>query len=145
LAKRLCEMSGLARAFFCNTGTEAVEGALKMAHSHGHGIDPEKFEIIALENSFHGRTMGALAVTGQPKYRKDFEPLMPGVKFVAGNDIAGLEAAVNGRTAGIIMELIQGEGGINPLTHDFVAAARRLADQHNALFIADETQCGVGR
>jgi acetylornithine/succinyldiaminopimelate/putrescine aminotransferase len=138
-------MSGLARAFFCNTGTEAVEGALKMARSHGHGIDPEKFEIIALENSFHGRSMGALSVTGQPKYRKDFEPLMPGVKFVTANDIAGLEAAVNGRTAGIIMELIQGEGGIHPLTHDFVAAARRLADQHNALLIADETQCGVGR
>src|SRR5207248_7490126 len=145
LAKRLCEMSGLARAFFANTGTEAVEGALKMAHSHGRGTDPEKFEVIALDNSFHGRTMGALAVTGQAKYRQDFEPLMPGVKFVAANDTSALEAAVNGRTAAILMELIQGEGGINPLTHDFVVAARRLADQHNALLIADETQCGVGR
>jgi len=145
LAKRLCEMSGLARAFFCNTGTEAVECALKMAHSHGRGIDAEKFEIIALDNSFHGRTVGALSVTGQAKYRKDFEPLMPGVKFVPANDLGALEAAVSGHTAAILMELIQGEGGIHPLTHDFVAAARRLADQHNALLIADETQCGVGR
>jgi len=145
LAKRLCQMSGLARAFFANTGTEAVEGALKMAHAHGRGVDPEKYEIIALENSFHGRTMGALSVTGQAKYRHDFEPLVPGAKFVAANDITALEAAVSDRTAGMIMEMIQGEGGIHPLTHDFVAAARRLADQHNALLIADETQCGVGR
>src|ERR1041384_4942679 len=87
LAKRLVEMSGLARAFFCNSGTEAVECALKMVHSHGRSIDPAKFEIIALENSFHGRTMGALSVTGQAKYRTDFEPLIPGVKFVPVNDI----------------------------------------------------------
>jgi len=145
LAKRLCEMSGLERAFFCNTDTEAVEAGLKMAHSHGHAVNKEKFEIVALENSFHGRTLGALSVTGQPKYRKDFEPLIPGVKFVAANDIAALESAITNHTAAIIMELIQGEGGINPLTHEYVTAARRLADQHNALLIADETQCGVGR
>jgi predicted acetylornithine/succinylornithine family transaminase len=145
LAKRLVEMSGLARAFFCNTGTEAIEGALKMIHSHGRAIDSEKYEIIALENSFHGRTMGALAITGQAKYRHDFEPLMPGAKFVPANDLAALEAAVGGRTAGIVMELIQGEGGIHPLTHEFVALARSLADRHNALLVADETQCGVGR
>src|SRR5690349_2080160 len=78
LAKRLCEMSGLTRAFFCNSGTEAVEGALKMAHAHGRAIHPEKYQLIALENSFHGRSFGALAVTGQPKYRQDFEPLVPG-------------------------------------------------------------------
>ena len=87
LAKRLAEMSGLARTFFCNSGTEAIEGALKMAHSHGRAIHPEKYEIIALENSFHGRTIGALSITGQPKYRQDFEPLMPGVKFVPANDL----------------------------------------------------------
>jgi predicted acetylornithine/succinylornithine family transaminase len=145
LAKRLVEMSGLARAFFCNTGTEAIEGALKMIHSHGRAIDAEKYEIIALENSFHGRTMGALAITGQAKYRHDFEPLMPGAKFVPANDLAALEAAFTARTAGIVMELIQGEGGIHPLTHDFVARARELADRHNALLVADETQCGVGR
>jgi predicted acetylornithine/succinylornithine family transaminase len=145
LAKRLVEMSGLARVFFCNSGTEAIEGAIKMAHSHGRSVAPEKHEIIALENSFHGRTIGALSLTGQPKYRADFEPLMPGVRFVAPNDIAGLEAAFNDRTAAIFMELIQGEGGIHPMSHAFIVRARALADRHNALLVADETQCGVGR
>jgi len=145
LAKRLCEMSGLARVFFCNSGTEAIEGALKMIHSHGRAQNPEKIEVIALDNSFHGRSIGALSITGQPKYRADFEPLMPGVKFVPANDIAALEAAFTDRTAGIVMELIQGEGGINPLTHEYVARARELADRYNALLVADETQCGVGR
>lgn len=145
LAKRLAEMSGLARTFFCNSGTEAIEGAIKFAHAHGRAIHPEKCEIIALENSFHGRTIGALSITGQPKYRRDFEPLMPGVRFVPANDLAALEAAFSDRTAGIFMEMIQGEGGINPLNHDFVAKSRELADRHKALLVADETQCGVGR
>jgi len=145
LAKRLVEMSGLQRVFFANTGTEAVEGGLKMAHSHGRSVDPEKYEIISLENSFHGRSMGALSVTGQAKYRKDFEPLVPGVKYVPVNDVAALEAAFDARTAGMILEMIQGEGGIQPLTHEFASRARELADRHNALLIADETQCGVGR
>jgi acetylornithine/N-succinyldiaminopimelate aminotransferase len=145
LAKRLAEMSGLARVFFCNTGTEAVEGALKMAKAHGRSIDADKNEIISLENSFHGRTLGALSVTGQAKYRQDFEPLVPGVRFVPANDIAALEEAFTARTAGMIVELIQGEGGVYPLTHEFAAKARELADRHNALLIADETQCGVGR
>jgi predicted acetylornithine/succinylornithine family transaminase len=145
LAKRLVKMSGLARAFFCNTGTEAVEGALKMAKAHGRAIDSAKCEIISLENSFHGRTLGALSVTGQAKYRHDFEPLVPGVRFVPANDIAALEAAFSAQTAAMIVELIQGEGGIYPLTHQFAAKARDLADRHNALLIADETQCGVGR
>jgi predicted acetylornithine/succinylornithine family transaminase len=145
LAKRLVEMSGLQRAFFCNTGTEAVEGALKMAKAHGRAIDHAKCEIVSLDNSFHGRTLGALSVTGQTKYRQDFEPLVPGVRFVPPNDMAALEAALSGRTAGMIVELIQGEGGIYPLTHEYVAKARELADRYNALLIADETQCGVGR
>ncbi|HEX3878803.1 MAG TPA: aspartate aminotransferase family protein [Bryobacteraceae bacterium] len=145
LAKRLVEMSGLQRVFFSNTGTESVEGALKMIHSHGHAISPEKFEIIALNNSFHGRTIGALSVTGQAKYRADFEPLMPGVKFIDANNLEALEGAFTDRTAGMIMELIQGEGGIHPITHEFAAKARELADRHNALLVADETQCGVGR
>jgi acetylornithine/N-succinyldiaminopimelate aminotransferase len=145
LAKKLAETSGLARAFFANSGTEAVEGALKMARSHGRSLDPEKFELIALENGFHGRTMGALSVTGQEKYRRDFEPLLPGVRFIGANDTAALEAACGSRTAGIIVEMIQGEGGIYPLTQGFVARARELADRYNALLIADETQCGVGR
>jgi acetylornithine/N-succinyldiaminopimelate aminotransferase len=145
LAQRLCRMSGLARAFFCNSGTEAIEGAIKMTHAHGRALHPEKYEVISLENSFHGRSVGALSITGQPKYRRDFEPLMPGVKFVPANDVAALEAAFSDRTAGIVMELIQGEGGIYPLTHEFIARARDLADRYNALLVADETQCGVGR
>jgi predicted acetylornithine/succinylornithine family transaminase len=145
LAKRLTEMSGLPRVFFSNTGTESVEGAIKMIHAHGRAIHPEKYEIVSLENSFHGRSIGALSLTGQPKYRADFEPLMPGVKFVKANDVEALKAAFTERTAGIILELIQGEGGINPVTHEFAALARELADRHNALLVADETQCGVGR
>jgi predicted acetylornithine/succinylornithine family transaminase len=145
LAKRLSEMSGLERCFFCNSGTEAMEGGLKMVHSHGRAIDPEKYQVIALENGFHGRTLGALSITGQPKYRQDFEPLVPGARFVPANDLAALEAAFSDRTAGIVLEMIQGEGGIYPLTPAFVAKARELSDRYNALLVADETQCGVGR
>src|ERR1039457_6816138 len=145
LAKRLAQMSGLQRCFFCNSGTEAMEGGLKMVHSHGRALDPEKYQVIALENGFHGRTLGALSITGQPKYRQDFEPLVPGAVFVPVNDVAALEAAFSHHTAGIVLEMIQGEGGINPLTPEFVAKARELADRYNALLIADETQCGVGR
>jgi acetylornithine/N-succinyldiaminopimelate aminotransferase len=145
LAKRLAEISGLQRTFFANTGTEAMEGALKMVHAHGRAIHPEKYEIISLENSFHGRTLGALSITGQAKYREPFEPLIPGVKFVPVNDLAALEAAFSERTAGIVLEMIQGEGGIYPLNHDYVAKARELADRYNALLVADEIQCGVGR
>ena len=145
LAKRLAEISGLQRTFFANTGTEAMEGAIKMVHGHGRAIHPEKYEIISLENSFHGRTLGALSITGQAKYREPFEPLIPGVKFVPANDIAALEAAFNERTAGIVLEMIQGEGGIYPLTQAYVAKARELADRYNALLVADEIQCGVGR
>jgi predicted acetylornithine/succinylornithine family transaminase len=145
LAKRLAEISGLQRTFFANTGTEAMEGAMKMVHAHGRAIHPDKYEIISLENSFHGRTLGALSITGQAKYREPFEPLIPGVKFVPVNDLAALEAAFSERTAGIVLEMIQGEGGIYPLTHEFVAKARELADRYNALLVADEIQCGVGR
>jgi predicted acetylornithine/succinylornithine family transaminase len=145
LAKRLAQRSGLQRAFFANTGTEAMEGALKMVHSHGRAISPEKYEVISLENSFHGRSLGALSITGQAKYRQDFEPLVPGAKFVPVNDLGALEAAFSQRTAGIALEMIQGEGGVRPLTPEFVAKARELADRHNALLVADETQCGVGR
>jgi acetylornithine/N-succinyldiaminopimelate aminotransferase len=145
LAKKLVEVSGLDRAFFCNSGTEAVEGALKVARSHGHKISPEKYEIISLENSFHGRTFGALSVTGQPKYRADFEPLLPGVKFINRNDEAALEAAFSERTAGIIFEGIQGEGGVLPVSQSFFSKARALCDQYNALLIHDGIQCGIGR
>jgi acetylornithine/N-succinyldiaminopimelate aminotransferase len=145
LAKRLVESSGLDRVFFGNTGTEVVEGALKMVRSHGRRIHPDKFEIISLDNSFHGRTLGALSVTGQPKYRKDFEPLLQGIGFVSQNDIAALEAAFSDRTAGMILEVIQGEGGVFPVTQEYLAKARELCNRYNALLIFDETQCGVGR
>ncbi len=145
LAKRLAEISGLARTFFCNSGAEAMETALKMIHAHGRKIAPEKFEIITLENSFHGRTMGALAVTGQAKYRTPFEPLIPGVKFVPPNDAAALEQAVCPNTAGIVLEWIQGEGGVYPLHRNYVEKAKQLAKRHDALLVFDEIQCGVGR
>lgn len=145
LAKRLVEISGLNRVFFSNTGTESVEGALKMIHSNGRAIHPDKYEIVSLNNSFHGRSMGALSVTGQSKYRADFEPLVPGIKFVDANNMEDLEAAFNERTAGMILEMIQGEGGIYPVTPEFAARARELCDRHDALLVADETQCGVGR
>jgi predicted acetylornithine/succinylornithine family transaminase len=145
LAQKLCETSGLQRVFFSNSGTEAMEGALKMARAHGHRIHPDKYELVALDNSFHGRTMGALSITGQPKYRKDFEPLLPGVRFVPRRDDAALEAAVSDRTAAIVIEIIQGEGGILPVCERMLKKARALADRHDALLIFDEIQCGVGR
>ncbi|HEY7335868.1 MAG TPA: aspartate aminotransferase family protein [Bryobacteraceae bacterium] len=145
LAARIAKASGMDRVFFCNSGTEAMEGALKMIRAHGRKIDPEKFETVALDDSFHGRTFGALSITGQEKYRRDFEPMLPGARFTPRNDIAALEQMVSDRTAGIVLELVQGEGGIHPLTLEFVSKARELADRHNALLIFDETQCGVGR
>lgn len=145
LAKKLAEVSGLQRTFFCNSGTEAMEGAIKMIRSHGSHISPDKYEIVSLDNSFHGRSTGALSVTGQQKYRKDFEPLLPGVRFVRANDIHALEQVVNERTAGVIIEGIQGEGGIHPMSADFLRSARALCDKHDALLVFDEIQCGVGR
>jgi acetylornithine/N-succinyldiaminopimelate aminotransferase len=145
LAERLAKVSGLNRSFFCNSGTEAMEGALKMIRAHGNSIDAAKNEIVSLENSFHGRTLGALSITGQPKYRKDFEPLIPGAKFVRRNDMEALEAAVSRNTAGIVLEFIQGEGGILPISEQFARKARELAERHDALLVFDEIQCGVGR
>jgi predicted acetylornithine/succinylornithine family transaminase len=145
LAQRIAEVSGLARTFFTNSGTESTEGSLKMIKAHGHDISPDKYEIVSLENSFHGRSIGALSITGQPKYRKDFEPLMPGAKFIPANDIQALEEAVSERTAGICIEWIQGEGGVLPLDTAFCLRARQLADQYDALLCFDEIQCGVGR
>jgi acetylornithine/succinyldiaminopimelate/putrescine aminotransferase len=145
LAQRIAEVSGLDRTFFTNSGTESTEGALKMMKAHGHDIDPGKYEIVSLDNSFHGRTLGALSITGQPKYRKDFEPLIPGVRFVPPNDIAALDASVTERTAGICIEWIQGEGGVLPIDAAFCRRARELADRYDALLCFDEIQCGVGR
>ena len=145
LAKKLAETSGLQRTFFTNSGTEAMEGALKMIRSHGNKTGAGKHEILSLDNSFHGRTLGALSITGQPKYREDFEPLLSGVRFVPANDVAALEAAFSESTAGMVLELIQGEGGIYPTSPEYVRKARELADRYHALLVFDEIQCGVGR
>ena len=145
LAERIAKASGLDRVFFCNSGTEAMEGALKMARSHGRKISPAKHHVIALENSFHGRTLGALSITGQEKYRRDFEPLLAGVHFVPRNDITALEQVMSDNTAGIFLELVQGEGGVYPMSAEYVRKIRELADRYNALVVFDETQCGVGR
>src|SRR5258705_9405946 len=126
LAKKLAEVSGLQRTFFCNSGTEAMEGALKMVRAHGNKIDSGKIEIVSMDNSFHGRTLGALSITGQPKYRKDFEPLLAGVRFVPQGDAAALESVVNERTAGIVMGWVQGEGGIFPTSLDNAPKRREV-------------------
>jgi acetylornithine/N-succinyldiaminopimelate aminotransferase len=145
LAERLAKASGLQRTFFCNSGAESMEGALKMVRAHGRKINPDKYEIVALHNSFHGRTLGALSITGQEKYRLDFEPLLPGARFVPLNDEVALEQVVSDKTAGIVIELIQGEGGIFPMSTEYIRKARELADRYDALLVFDEIQCGVGR
>lgn len=146
LAQKLAQISGLKRSFFCNSGAESMEGALKMIRAHGNKQGGgEKFEVIALDESFHGRTLGAISITGQPKYRKEFEPLLPGARFVPRNDLAALEAAFSERTAGIVLEFIQGEGGINQISEQFARKAKELAERFNALLVFDEIQCGVGR
>ena len=140
LATRLSERFGGGSAFFCNSGTEAIEAALKWARKA-----TGKPGIVALDGSFHGRTMGALAVTGQPAKRAPFEPLIGAVSFVPLNDEPALAAAVGPDTAAILIEPIQGEGGINPASVEFLATARALADEHGALLVFDEIQTGVGR
>ena len=145
LAEKLCQASGLDRAFFSNSGTEAIEGALKLVRAAGHATSAEKCVVVALDNSFHGRTMGALALTGQPKYRKDFDPMLEGVRFVPRNDVEALRQAVDDRVCAIILEPIQGEGGIQETTPEFLRACREQADQHQAALIFDEIQCGMGR
>ena len=145
LAERLANLSGLPRAFFCNSGTEAVEACLKFARRYWYTKGEPRAEIIALEESFHGRTFGSLSVTSDPHYRAPFEPLLAGVKFVPVNQPAALAAAVSRSTAAIIAEPVQGEGGIRPLTPAFAAAINEACAKTGALFIADEVQSGLGR
>ena len=140
LAGLLSERFGGADAFFCNSGAEAVESAIKYARKA-----TGKPGVVALENSFHGRTLGALSVTGQPAKRAAFEPLVPGVTFARLNDSASLAAAVDDETACILIEPVQGEGGIHPARPEFLARARDIADEHGALLVFDEVQTGVGR
>src|SRR5712675_2868079 len=143
LAERLAHLSGLPRAFFCNSGAEAVEACLKFARRYWYTRGEPRAEIIALEESFHGRTFGALSVTSDVHYRAPFEPLVPGVRFVPVNDPAALLAAVSSSTAAIIAEPIQGEGGVRPLTPAFAAAITSAASNTGALIIADEVQSGL--
>jgi acetylornithine/N-succinyldiaminopimelate aminotransferase len=144
LAERLCGLSGLNRVFFCNSGTEAIEGAIKLARAAARGGDG-KCRLIALENSFHGRTFGALSLTGQEKYRTQFQPLLPGVTFVPRNDVEALRRAVDDSACAIVLEPIQGEGGIRECSPEFLQEARAAADRHHAVLIFDEIQCGLGR
>lgn len=146
LAEKLCQKSGLDRAFFTNSGTEAIEGALKLVRAAGHAsAGPHKTTVLALENSFHGRTMGALALTAQDKYRKGFDPMLEGVRFVPRNDIEALRAAMDETVCGLFIEPIQGEGGIFESSAEYLQACRSLAEQHHAALIFDEIQCGMGR
>ncbi len=146
LAQRLCQAAGLQRAFFSNSGTEAIEGALKLSRAFGHSIGGDsKCRLVAVEGSFHGRTFGALSLTGQEKHRKSFEPLLEGVTFVKLNDVEGLRAAVDDSTCAVVLEPIQGEGGIRECSEEFLREARSVADHHRAVLVLDEIQCGLGR
>ena len=145
-AERLIRLSGMDKVFFTNSGAEAIEGALKAAKKYGFRRDGKSgHEIIAMNHSFHGRTVGALSVTGNAHYREPFEPLMGGVKFADFNDLDSVKAQVTDKTIAIIMEPVQGEGGIYPATEEFVKGVRALCDERDIVLIFDEIQCGVGR
>jgi acetylornithine/N-succinyldiaminopimelate aminotransferase len=151
LARKLAEWSGLDRAFFSNSGTEAIEGALKLARLYGRASSEptdrpaKKHRILAMTNSFHGRTFGAVSVTSTEKYRLPFAPLVAGVEFVRFNDVADLESKFDDTVCAVLLETIQGEGGIHAATPEFWGRARSLTTEHGALLIADEIQCGLGR
>ena len=145
-AKLLTEAAGMKKVFFTNSGTEAVEGALKIAKKYGYLSDGRNdHEVIAMEHSFHGRSMGALSVTGNAHYREAFGPLIPGIRFANYNDIDSVKALVNDRTSAIILETVQGEGGIRPADKAFIEEIRRICDEKDLLLILDEIQCGMGR
>lgn len=145
-AKRLTSLSGLDRVFFTNSGTEAIEGAIKTARRYAYDKDKTTdHEIIAMKHSFHGRSMGALSVTGNEKYQEPFKPLIGGVKFAKFNNIDSVKELVTDKTCAIILEPVQGEGGIYPATEEFIKGVRELCDKHDILLIFDEIQCGMGR
>ena len=146
LAKMLCEHSFAERVFFCNSGTEANEAAIKLARKYGRERGAsDRYEIIATRNSFHGRTLGALSATGQEKYQHGFEPMIPGFKHVAYNDLRAMERALDSRTAAILVEPIQGEGGVRVPDDDYLPGLRKLCDEAGVLLILDEIQTGVAR
>jgi acetylornithine/N-succinyldiaminopimelate aminotransferase len=145
LATRLANLSGLPRAFFCNSGAEAVEASLKFARRYWHAQAQPRTGFVAFERSFHGRTMGALSVTWDDHYRAPFKPLIPDVTFVPLDDVDALRAAVTERTAAVIVEPIQGEGGVRPISPATGRAIAAACEKTGALLIADEVQCGLGR
>ncbi|MGI4757462.1 MAG: aspartate aminotransferase family protein [Janthinobacterium lividum] len=146
LGERLCALSGMAGVFYSTGGAEAVEGALKLARAHARqNYSPAKFRVVSLLGSYHGRTYGSMSVTGQAKYRDDFEPGIPGADFVPREDIAALRETVNDETCAILLETVLGEGGVYEISTEYLQEARRLADKHRALLILDEIQCGLGR
>ena len=141
----LKEVSGMDRVFFTNSGTEAIEGALKAARKYAWKKGTGRYEFIAMENSFHGRSMGALSVTEHEAYRTPFEPLIPGVSFARFNDLDSVRELVTEKTCAIILEPLQGEGGINTASEEFMKGIRELCDREGILMICDEIQCGMGR
>ncbi|MFH1784576.1 MAG: aspartate aminotransferase family protein [bacterium] len=143
LAKLLVKMSFKGKVFFCNSGAEANEAAIKLAKKWGQ--EKGKYEIVCMLGSFHGRTIGAITATGQKKYQKDFKPLVPGFKHVPFNDISALKKEMGKKTCAVMLELIQGEGGINVADKGFVKEVRKLCNKHNCLLIIDEVQTGIGR
>ena len=145
-AEKLKKASGMSRVFFTNSGTEAVEGAIKAARKYAYQKDGRTdHEIIAMNHSFHGRSVGALSVTGNPHYQEPFKPLMGGVRFADFNDLDSVKAQVNDRTCAIIMETVQGEGGIYPAQPEFLEGVKALCQEKDILLILDEIQCGMGR
>ena len=146
--EKLIKASGLSKAFFTNSGTEAIEGALKAARKYSYtkyGKEAGRFEIIAMNHSFHGRSMGALSVTGTEHYREPFEPLIGGVKFADFNDLESVKAQITDKTCAVITEVVQGEGGIYPAQKEFLEGLRALCDEKDIILIFDEIQCGMGR
>lgn len=145
-AKKALKASGMDRVFFTNSGTEAIEGAIKVAKKYAFTRDGfAGHEIIAMHHSFHGRSLGALSVTGNAHYQEPFEPLLPGIKFATFNDLESVKEQLTDKTCAIIMETVQGEGGIYPATQEFLEGVRRLCDEQDMLLILDEIQCGMGR
>ena len=144
-AEALRAMTGMERVFFTNSGTEAIEGCLKAARKYAWKKGTGRYEFIAMEHSFHGRSMGAVSVTGNEHYRTPFEPLVPGVKFAEFNNLDSVKALVTDKTCAIILEPIQGEGGVHMATEDFMQGVRKLCDEEGILMICDEIQCGMGR
>ena len=142
--QKLLEISDMEKVFFTNSGTEAIEGAVKIAKKYGTKTGG-RYEIIAMEGSFHGRSLGALSVTGNEHYREDFYPLIPGIKFAKYNDLESVKNLVTDKTCAIILETIQGEGGIHPATKEFLEGIKKLTDEKDLILILDEIQCGMGR